>query len=219
MIRLSIIFDLDGTLLDTLSGIAETANAVLVRHGFPVHPEEDYKSFVGDGLSVLIERITPHGAGESILMNCGRMFLELYAKNWDRTCRPYDGIEEMLTAIQKLGIGMAVLSNKPHAFTKLFVERFFPPHTFSQVYGQREGFAKKPDPGVALKIAEKQGFLPNEMFFVGDTAIDIRTGRASGMTTVAVTWGFRDKNALEKENPQIIINKPMELLQYVLPFS
>jgi phosphoglycolate phosphatase len=215
MTRLSIIFDLDGTLLDTLSGIAGTANAVLARHGFPVHPEEDYKSFVGE----LIERITPHGVGESILTSCGRMFLELYAKNWDKTCRPYDDIKEMLTAIQKLGIGMAVLSNKPHEFARLFVERFFPPYTFSQVYGQREGFAKKPDPGVALTIAEKQGFLPNEMFFVGDTAIDIRTGRASGMTTVAVTWGFRDKNELEKENPHIIINKPMELLQYVLPLS
>jgi phosphoglycolate phosphatase len=212
---LSIIFDLDGTLLDTLNDIAETANAVLVRHGFPVHPHEAYKRFVGDGLYTLTKRITPQGTDESRVISCYKLFLELYAKNWSNTCRPYLGIEDLLAAIKKQGLSMAVLSNKPHEFTKLFVERYFPGEIFSHVYGQREGFAKKPDPRVALEIAERQGVRPEQVFFVGDTGIDIRTGKASGMITVGVTWGFRSIDELQQEHPDIIINSPLELLHYV----
>lgn len=215
MACLSIIFDLDGTLLDTLYDIAGTANAVLERHGFPVHAHQEYKRFVGDGLSVLIQRITPPGTEETILNSCYQLFIQLYATNWMNNCRPYNGIEDMLVAIKKQGISVAVLSNKPHAFTKLFVERYFPREAFACVYGQRAGVAKKPDPTVALEIAESLGVRPGEMIFVGDTPIDIRTGKASGMITVAVTWGFRSIHELRKENPDIIINSPMELLQYV----
>jgi phosphoglycolate phosphatase len=211
----SIIFDLDGTLLDTLYDIAETANAVLARHGFPIHVKHEYKHFVGDGLSVLMKRITPAGVNETIISSCCQLFMQLYAASWMKTCRPYDGIEDMLAAIKQKGLSMAVLSNKPHAFTKLFVERFFPHATFTCVYGQREGIAKKPDPVAALEIVKKQGGNPGMMFFVGDTPIDIQTGKASGMKTVAVTWGFRSIHELQKENPDIIINSPMELLQYV----
>ncbi len=215
MTCLSIIFDLDGTLLDTLHDIAETANTVLTQHGFPVHSQHEYKSFVGDGLNVLIRRITPLGTEEKIISSCIQSFFQLYANNWMNTCQPYDGIEDMLAAIKKQGIRMAVLSNKPHAFTQLFVKKYFPHMTFSSVYGQREGFAKKPDPTVALAIAEGLGVRPEEMFFVGDTPIDIRTGKASGMTAVGVSWGFRSASELEKENADIIINSPMELTKYV----
>jgi phosphoglycolate phosphatase len=211
----SIIFDLDGTLLDTLYDISETANAALTRHGFPIHAHQEYKHFVGDGLRVLMERITPLGANETVINSCCQLFMQLYADNWMNNCRPYDGIDDMLAAIKKKGHSMAVLSNKPHAFTKLFVDRYFTREIFTCVYGQREGIAKKPDPGVALEIAKKQGGNPEKMCFVGDTPIDIQTGKASGMTTVAVTWGFRNIHELQKENPDIIINSPMELLQYV----
>jgi phosphoglycolate phosphatase len=219
MNHISIIFDLDGTLLDTLCDIAETANAVLVNHGFPVHAQQEYKNFVGDGLRVLIEKITPSNTKETIINSCCSLFLRLYAKNWKNTCRPYDGIKNMLAALKKQGFSMAVLSNKPHAFTKLFIDRYFPGELFVCVYGQREGFAKKPDPVVALDIAERLRAHPAEMLFVGDTAIDIRTGKASGMTTVGVTWGFRSVSELQNENPDIIINHPMELLQYVRPLA
>ncbi len=215
MAPLSIIFDLDGTLLDTLQDIAETANAVLIYHGFPVHSQHDYKRFVGDGLNVLMRRITPLGTNEDIINKCCQTFFQLYANTWMNTCRPYDGIEDMLAAIKNQRISIAVLSNKPHAFTQLFVERYLPKETFACVYGQRDGFAKKPDPTVALEIAKRLGARPAEMFFVGDTPIDIRTGKASGMTTVGVTWGFRSTSELEEENPDLIINSPLELLEYV----
>ncbi len=211
----SIIFDLDGTLLDTLHDIVETANAVLTHYGFPIHPYKDYQNFVGDGLSVLMERITPRGTDTTVIKSCCHLFVQLYANNWMKTCRPYQDIEAMLAAIREKGLIMAVLSNKPHAFTKLFINKYFPGDHFACVYGQREGFAKKPDPAVALEIAKKVKVRPEKMFFVGDTPIDIRTGKASGMTTVGVAWGFRSIRELEKENPNIIINNPMELLQYV----
>ena len=216
---LSIIFDLDGTLLDTLQDIAATANAVLVRYGFPVHSLYDYKRFVGDGLKALIEKITPPGTGENIINGCCQLFLQLYAKNWQNTCHPYDGIEDMLVALRKQRLKMAVLSNKPHVFTKLFIDTYFPGQPFAYTYGQREGSPKKPDPTVALELAERLATPPEKMLFVGDTAIDIRTGKAAGMTTVAVTWGFRNLKELEKENPDLIINSPMELLQHALSLA
>lgn len=211
----SIIFDLDGTLLDTLSDIAETANSVLVHHGFPVHSKQEYKGFVGDGLRALMGRITPLGTHETIIDSCYQLFIQMYSNNWRNNCRPYDGIVDMLAALKQRGFSLAVLSNKPHTFTKLFVDNYFSRDTFIYVYGQSEEFAKKPDPGVALAIAESLGIHPKKMLFVGDTPIDIQTGKASGMMTIAVTWGFRSINELQKEKPDIIINHPKELLQYV----
>ena len=214
---LSIIFDLDGTLLDTLHDIAATANTVLAHHGFPVHAEQEYKRFVGDGLYVLMQRITPAGTEETFLQSCCQLFSQVYAKTWENNCQPYEGIEDMLAAVKSQGLSMSVLSNKPHVFTKLFIDRYFPGKSFTCVYGQREGFAKKPDPSVALEIAKRQKVRPEDCLFVGDTGIDIQTGKASGMTTVGVSWGFRSAGELEKEHPDIIINNPMELLHYVLP--
>jgi len=211
----SIIFDLDGTLLDTLYDIAETANATLVHHGFPPHPQKEYRRFVGDGLAVLIERISPKATTHTLLESCRQMFLQLYADNWCKNCRPYPGIEDLLSAIVKRSISISVLSNKPHAFTQLFIDRYFPAVPFSPIYGQREGVARKPDPTVALQIAHQQKLLPEKMLFVGDTAIDIRTGKAAAMATAAVTWGFRSADELQREQPDILVNTPLDLLQYV----
>ncbi len=219
MVYSSIIFDLDGTLLDTLADIADTANAVLTHHGFPGHPREAYRRFVGDGMARLIERITPAGVAGHIHQECCRTFLRLYKENWKNTCCPYPGIVDMLNALKKQGTRMAVLSNKPHAFTTLFVDEFLPGPYFSWVYGHREGFAKKPDPAVALEIAGEMRVDPCNMLFVGDTGVDIRTGKAAAMTTVGVTWGFRGIPELQANHADFIINSPMELLQYVRPLS
>lgn len=212
----SIIFDLDGTLLDTLADIATTANAVLARYGFPVHPQEKYRNFVGDGLTTLIERITPEGTGQQILAECCALFSQFYAENWRNSCTPYAGVLELLHKLRENSFNLAVLSNKPHAFAAIFVDEYFPGDIFSLVYGQRNGFAKKPDPGVALEIAEKLGSQPADTVFVGDTGVDIQTGKAAGMLTVGVAWGFRSVSELRGHDADIIINSPMELLQYVV---
>lgn len=213
----SIIFDLDGTLLDTLQDIATTSNAVLARYGFPLHTKEEYRHFVGDGLTTLMERITPEGTGKQKIDECCTLFSRLYAKNWKNTCAPYNGIAEMLRALREKSFHLAVLSNKPHSFASIFVDEFFPGNIFSQVYGQRDGFAKKPDPEIALAIAKNMNSVPGETVFVGDTGVDIRTGKAAGMLTVGVTWGFRSITELKGHHADIIINSPMELLQYVVP--
>jgi phosphoglycolate phosphatase len=216
---LSVIFDLDGTLLDTLKDIAETANTVLAEHGFPVHSPNDFKNYVGDGLLVLMQRIVPTNTPKYLVESCCRRFLELYSNTWQNNCQPYEGIIEMLDGLSSRGVSMAVLSNKPHAFTKLFIARYFPEQPFIAVYGQRQGIPKKPDPTVALAIATIQNVLPQDTLFVGDTGIDIRTGKASGMTTVGVSWGFRSVAELEKEKPNIIIHHPSELISYAFSKS
>lgn len=213
----SIIFDLDGTLLDTLTGLAVTCNTVLEKHGFPCHIQDKYRYFVGDGLATLVKRITPEGTEEDILEGCMGLFTTLYARTWQSTCAPYPGVREMLEALRRRSIRLAVLSNKPHAFTTVFVDKFFPEGLFSLVYGQRDGYAKKPDPGTALEIAAQLGSAPRETVFVGDSGVDIRTGKAAGMFTVGVAWGFRGREELEEHNADIIITTPMELLDHVAP--
>lgn len=215
----SIIFDLDGTLLDTLSGLSSTCNLVLARYGFPLHRQEEYRYFVGDGLTILMERITPEGTGKPIIDECCELFTQLYSKDWKSTCMPYEGIFEMVCALKENSFNIAVLTNKPHAFASIFVENFFPGDIFSLVYGQRDGFAKKPDPGVALEIAGKLGSQPGDTVFVGDSGVDIATGKAAGMLTVGVTWGFRSITELKEHHADIIINSPMELLRYVVPVT
>ncbi len=215
----SLIFDLDGTLLDTLDDLAATCNEVLECNGFPTHPAPAFKTFIGDGLQVLMQKITPVGTGEKALQQCCDLFTELYSQNWKRNSCPYDGINDMLSALKKHDVMLAILSNKPHRFTKLFVDEFFPRGLFPIVYGQRDGFPKKPDPKVALEIAAKFGALPQQTLFVGDSGVDIMTGRAARMGTAGVSWGFRSIQELTAHKADIIVNNPLELEQYVLSFT
>lgn len=216
MRHLSIIFDLDGTLLDTLADIAETCNEVLAHNHFPIHPTVAYKEFIGNGLEILMKRITPVGTEEMVVEQCCKLFAEQYSQNWKRNSCPYEGINDMLSALKSYDVNLAVLSNKPHKFTKLFVDEFFPVKLFSIVYGQREGFPKKPDPAVAMEIAAQFGVRPQDTLFVGDSGVDIMTGKAAGMMTAGVSWGFRSVQELTDNNADIIVYNPLELERYVL---
>lgn len=212
----SVIFDLDGTLLDTLADLARTCNEVLTFHHFPTHPEPAYKTFVGDGLQMLIQKITPPGTKKNVLKKCSALFSELYSQNWRRNSCPYAGISDMLSALKKHGVMLAVLSNKPHEFTKLFVDEYFPGNLFSIVYGQRNGFPKKPNPAVALEIASMLNSHCQETLFVGDSGVDIMTGRRANMSTAGVSWGFRSVQELSDCKADIIVHNPSELKHYVL---
>ncbi len=213
---LSVIFDLDGTLLDTLVDLADTCNEVLAMHQFPPHPTQTYKNFVGDGLHNLIRRIVPLDTDDNVLHQCSTLFTERYTQNWKRNSCPYSGINAMLSALKKHGIMLAVLSNKPHEFTKLFVDEFFPQGFFSIVYGQREGVPRKPDPTAALEIIKRFGVLPQNTVFVGDSGVDMMTGKAAGMIAAGVSWGFRSVQELNDSNADIIVHNPLELEHYVL---
>ena len=211
-----LIFDLDGTLLDTLKDLADAANASLDHFGYPVHPEDSYRYFVGEGLEILVRRILPDSATGDDVKKIMEKFAELYTGNWNANSAPYPGILDMLQTLSDAGLQLAILSNKPHPFTKICVETFFPDCSFTCVYGKRDGIAKKPDPVGALEIAEKMNLSVDEILYVGDTATDMQTGNNAGMKTIGVEWGFREREELEQNNAWKIASTPAEVLSYAL---
>ncbi len=211
-----LIFDLDGTLLDTLQDLAEAANATLAHFGFPVHPVDSYRYFVGEGLHTLVKRILPDSATETDIEKLMEKFGEIYATNWNANSGPYPGILDMLQALSNAGMQLAVLSNKPHEFTKICVDTLLPESSFSFVYGKRDGIARKPDPVGALEIAAKMNLSVEEILYVGDTATDMQTGNRAGMKTIGVEWGFRKREELEENKAWKIASTPSEVVSYAI---
>ena len=216
-IRLStIIFDLDGTLVDSLTDIAEASNSALGALGFPTHEVDRYRFFVGDGLMTLARRIVPPGTPDTMVIETANQFKLFYKENWKRTTRLYPGIKKTIARLAGHGLNLAVLSNKPDDFTKLFVNTFFPAQKFGLVFGNRTGVPMKPDPQGAVEIADYFGTAPHACLFIGDTSVDIATGRAAGMTSMGVTWGFRDRQELEDAGADLIIDRPEEIITHVI---
>ncbi|MBN1297444.1 HAD family hydrolase [bacterium] len=206
------IFDLDGTLLNTIGDLAAAANTVLRYRGFPEHTESEYKNMVGDGISELVARMLPEGFRDAeYVRECVEAMEREYQTCWAERTRPYCGIDTVLQTLQTAGIPMAVLSNKPDSFTHVMVDHFFPGIRFSAVWGARAGFPRKPDPLSALTIAGAAAVPSAACVFVGDSEVDIRTARSAGMISVGVTWGFRSRSRLQKETPAFIIDSPDEL--------
>ncbi len=214
----AVIFDLDGTLLDSLEDLATAANRMLAVRNLPVHPVDAYRYFVGDGIRLLVERILPPalrfpGAVDAAVL----AFQEEYAGNWHVRTRPYPGISQMLEGLVAGGIGLSILSNKPDAFTRLCVQRLLPQWRFDPLLGQRQGVPKKPDPAAAIEIADHLGLAPAEILYVGDTAVDMHTAHGAGMDSVGVLWGFRTAEELRSAGAHHLIAHPQELLPILFP--
>jgi phosphoglycolate phosphatase len=207
------IFDLDGTLIDSLLDLGTTTNAVLEACGFPIHPIDRYRTLVGDGVRVLFQRALPVGVreDESILDSCIAQFHERYEKSWDRTTLPYPGIDAMLDRLVADRHRLAVLSNKPHPFTVACVERFFPSHPWGAVLGSSAELPKKPDPAGVFSIVAELNTVPEKCYYLGDTNTDMWTARAAGCIAVGVTWGFRPAEELLGSGADHIIDHPDEL--------
>lgn len=213
----AVLFDLDGTLLDTLEDLANAGNRVLAARALPIHPVAAYRYFVGDGIATLVERILPPELRSSdAIAQAVADFQREYAANWDEYSAPYQGIAAMLDALVAGGLRLAVLSNKPEEFTRLCVERLLAAWPFDPVFGQRAGVPKKPDPTGALAAARELGLEPAEILYVGDTSIDMRTARAAGMDAVGVLWGFRDAAELQAAGAARLISDPAELVSLAL---
>ncbi|MCU0727314.1 MAG: HAD family hydrolase [Planctomycetes bacterium] len=211
MVFRAVIFDLDGTLLDTIGDLADSVNAVLARFGLPGHPEDAYKTMVGDGVANLMRRALPgdrRGDEEVVRLGVAAM-REEYARRWDARTRPYPGIEEMLAG---LDVPSAVLSNKPEDFTVLAVRRFFPHHPFTAVRGARPGEPVKPDPAGALALAAHMAVVPAEILYLGDTNTDMRTATAAGMYQAGALWGFRGAAELSASGARTLLARPEDLL-------
>ncbi len=211
------IFDLDGTLLNTLDDIAGSMNRVLVRHGLTAHPVDKYRYFVGDGASVLVKRVVPprYRQDQVFLAKCLKDFLADYADNWDKNARLYPGIAEMLDGLAAKGFLLGVLSNKPHDFTKLCVEKFLSKWNFQAVLGERPGIRRKPAPDGAFEIATHFGVIPDKCIYLGDTSIDMKTAIRAGMMPIGVLWGFRPGKELLDSGARLLIKQPTELLRFL----
>ena len=212
----AVLFDLDGTLLDTLEDLAHAANAALSACGHPTHSVPAYRMLVGAGVRKLFERALPAGKGSPAeIERCAAVFREAYGKGWNVHTRPYGGIREMLEAVAQRSIAMAVLSNKPDDFTQTCVREFFPDVPFALVLGEKPGVPPKPDPTGARQIVAALGIPPEEFLYLGDTAIDMETARVSGMRPVGALWGFRSREELVRAGAEIVIAQPGELLNFI----
>jgi phosphoglycolate phosphatase len=215
MIR-AIIFDLDGTLLDTLQDLVDSANAALTQMGHPTHTTAEYRRFIGRGIRELAVSILPDGVTtEDEISRCLTEFREQYGERWDATTCPYPGVATMLDALTLRGMPLAILSNKPHDFTVLSVDRLLGRWDFREVRGVSEQTLPKPDPTGALAVAASLGVRPCDLLYVGDTSTDMDTASAAGMVSVGVTWGFRDEAELRAHEAHNIIHSPMELLRLI----
>ena len=209
----AVLFDLDGTLLDTLQDLANSMNNVLLHYGFADHPVEAYQYFVGDGMENLVRRALPetHRNCEATVSSCLTSMKEEYRQRWMEQTRPYPGIPELLDDLTARQIKMSILSNKPDDFTRMAVEKFLPLWHFECVFGERPNVPRKPDPFAALEIAERSR-VPAEAFaYLGDTATDMITATAAGMTPIGVLWGFRPAEELTASGAKALISKPSDL--------
>jgi phosphoglycolate phosphatase len=212
----SIIFDLDGTLVNSVYDIGNSTNYALSKKGLPLRRFEDYYYLVGEGVQKLIENaVLPNAVDQETQSELVELMQSHYDKNWHNFTKPYPQIESLLEDLTENGIRMAVLSNKPDHFTKSMVQYFFPNIPFEYVHGARENQTKKPHPRGLLSILEKMGLDKESVLYVGDTKIDIQTCINAHVKSVGVTWGFRPKQELVEEGADFIIENPSELLNLI----
>ncbi|MBM3295265.1 MAG: HAD family hydrolase [Candidatus Aminicenantes bacterium] len=212
----AVIFDLDGTLLDTIEDLTEAMNAALRTLGLPERTIAECKTFVGDGVATFVKRVLPLRAGDD--PSLARRLLGLmraeYAVRLAVKTRPYPGIPEILEALGERRIPAAVLSNKPHDSTRAVVRRFFPRRNFRLVLGAREGVPPKPDPAGAFEIARRLGLPPADFFYLGDTNTDMQTAVAAGMFPAGALWGFRTSGELLANGARALLERPAQVLDF-----
>jgi phosphoglycolate phosphatase len=209
----AVIFDLDGTLLDTLEDIADSMNSVLERHGFQGHGYDAYRYFIGDGLTNLVRRALPADRSDpETVKECLSLMKQDYRRSWRNKTRPYPGITDLLLELKGRGMKMAVLSNKDDTFTKEMVESYFPAGIFIKVVGAKPDVPLKPDPTSAGSIIKALSLKSEQCLFVGDTAVDMQTAMNAGLFPLGVSWGFRPAHELLDAGAQKVIDTPAELL-------
>lgn len=209
-----VVFDLDGTLLDTIGDLSEACNYMLGLRGLGSHTCNEYRTMVGNGILRLVERALPEELRTPDYVAKARQdFIDYYIEHIDCYSHPYDGIREVLHSLQDNGWVLAVASNKFDAGTKKLIANIFPEIVFKAIYGNREGFPLKPDAALLNLIMKECGASPKTTFMVGDSGVDIQTAKGAGVRSVGCSWGFRSRMELEECGADIIIDKPLELLR------
>lgn len=208
----AVIFDLDGTLLNTLGDLRAATNHALEVRGLPPHSMEEIRQFIGNGIRLLICRAMPEGTPEAEIDAALDDFKAYYAAHiHDRTV-PYDGIPQLLTALRKRGIQVAVLSNKIDSASQQLIEYFFPGKT-DVVFGEHVGVPRKPDPTSCRMVMQQLSVQPEQVLYVGDSGTDMQTAKNAGLYAVGVTWGFRSKEVLLEYGADVLVHRPEQILQ------
>lgn len=207
-----VIFDLDGTILNTLDDLADAGNHVCAMHGWPEHPVEDYKQMVGNGIARLVMRFAPEGSDEAEIEQARQEFVEYYDVHKADKTAPYAGVLEAIHLLKTAGVHVSVLTNKADELAGPIVERYYP-GVFETVQGALAGVPTKPDPTLLFRLMERVEAKPETTLFVGDSNVDIVTGRNGGLTTCGVLWGFRSKEELAGEGADYIVDDPLQLVK------
>ena len=212
----AVLFDLDGTLLNTLTDLADAMNASLAHLGYPPHPVDAYKYFIGDAVETEAKRALPEFARQPETIKKVADFSEqIYDKCWHKNTRPYPGIPELLSNLTKRGLPLTVLSNKPDCFTKIMVEKLLPRYRFEIVQGALPDVPVKPDPAAALQIAKQLKIPPEQFLYLGDTNTDMKTAVAAGMFPLGCLWGYRTADELLESGAKALVQTPEEVLAFL----
>lgn len=214
-----IIFDLDGTLLDTIEDLRDSVNDVMKIYGWKEHDSKSCKMMVGNGFRKLIQRALPEEKqkDETFLDEAVDQFSKAYHKRYLNKTIPYDGILKLLETLEEKGIKIAVNSNKRGDYTSALVNKYFSQFPWTAVYGEREseGIPKKPDPSAALEIAGLMKLPKEEVLYIGDSKTDMQTGQNAGMDTIGVSWGFRGREELEENHASYVVDHPEDILKFI----
>lgn len=213
----AVLFDLDGTLVDSLESIASASNKVLTELKLTPLPKENYKYYCGDGAADLVRRFLRDGGDKDgqLFDKAYERYQEIFREDCTYKVTVFDGIQELIVRLKEQGIKVAVVSNKPHARTLDVITKLFGTDTFDVVLGQREGVKKKPDPSGPLEVTRILKVLPSECAFVGDTNVDMQTGTNAGMLRIGVLWGFRTREELEENGADEIVQKPIQIVEKI----
>lgn len=212
----TVIFDLDGTLLNTLDDLADSTNYALSKFGYPTRTIEEVRQFVGNGVAKLIERAIPEGKNNPNFEKCLAIFKENYAQNMYNKTAPYNGILEMLSNLKSKGIKIAVVSNKFDLAVKELCKKYFEGFIdFAAGENEAQGIKKKPAPDTVISVLNEFNFAPEDAVYVGDSDVDIMTAKNSKMPCISVTWGFRDEKFLLENGATILINAPSEIYNHL----
>ncbi len=215
MIKL-VIFDLDGTLIDSLGDLTNAVEYALAENGYPPNPRDSYRYLVGNGALKLIERALPKGASEEEIKRVHKAFSERYREHCLELTKPYPGIEDMLRRLNESGIKLAVASNKPDEFSKQIVTALFGDDKFDTVHGKREGVPTKPSPDIIYSIMDELGVSAEETVLVGDSDVDVETAQGAGLKCIGCAWGFRGTDELRRAGADKIALNSDELTDIIL---
>jgi phosphoglycolate phosphatase len=210
-----VIFDLDGTLINTIADLANSTNYALKENGFPTHPIEEYKYFVGNGINKLFERALPQAdRTPANIFSIRKVFLKHYNAHIADASRPYPGVRELLQQLQANGIKIAVASNKYQEGCQKIISTLFPDITFDAIHGQREGISTKPNPQIIYNILAETGFTPDDTLYCGDSDVDAATAKNAKVDGCSVLWGFRGKSEMEPFHPVYYAKNVADILKF-----